>query len=176
MTDAFVAAAGLQCGFCIPGIMVRTKHLLDKSPDPTRDEIAKAIDVHLCRCTGYVKIIDAVELLARARRGEAVPKPQYDGGVGERVARYRGADLALGARPYVADLRREGMLFGALALSAHPRAKVLRIDTTPRRRSSRRGRGRHVPRRPGQIAGTASSSWTGRASWPRAKRSATSAM
>ena len=121
MTDAFVAAAGLQCGFCIPGIMVRTKHLLDKSPDPSRDEIAKAIDTHLCRCTGYVKIIDAVELLARARRGEAVPKPQYEGGVGERVARYRGADLALGERPYVADLRRDGMLFGALALSAHAR-------------------------------------------------------
>ncbi len=130
MTDAFVAAAGLQCGFCIPGIMVRTRHLLDKSPDPTRDEIAKAIDVHLCRCTGYVKIIDAVQLLARARRGEAVPTPQYDGGVGARVARYRGADLALGARPYVADLQREGMLFGALALSAHPRARVRRIDTT----------------------------------------------
>jgi xanthine dehydrogenase molybdenum-binding subunit len=130
MSDAFVAAAGLQCGFCIPGIMVRAKHLLDKSPDPTRDEIAKAIDVHLCRCTGYVKIVDAVQLLARARRGETVAKPEYDGGVGERVARYRGADLALGARPYVADLRREGMLFGALALSAHPRAKVLRIDTS----------------------------------------------
>ena len=130
MTDAFVAAAGMQCGFCIPGIMVRTKHLLDKSPDPSRDEIAKAIDVHLCRCTGYVKIIDAVQLLARARRGEAVPKPQYDGGVGDRVARYRGADLALGSRPYVADLRRDGMLFGALALSAHPRARVVRIDTS----------------------------------------------
>ena len=130
MTDAFVAAAGLQCGFCIPGIMVRTKHLLDKTPDPSRDEIAKAIDVHLCRCTGYVKILDAVQLLARARRGESVPKPQYHGGVGERVARYRGADLALGARPYVADLRRDGMLFGALALSAHPRAKVVRIDTS----------------------------------------------
>jgi xanthine dehydrogenase molybdenum-binding subunit len=129
MTDAFVAAAGLQCGFCIPGIMVRTKHLLDKTPDPTRDEIANAIDVHLCRCTGYVKIMDAVELLARARRGEPVDKPQYEGGVGERVARYRGADLALGARPYVADLRRDGMLFGALTLSAHPRARVVRIDT-----------------------------------------------
>ena len=130
MTDAFVAAAGMQCGFCIPGIMVRAKHLLDKSPDPSRDEIAKAIDVHLCRCTGYVKIIDAVQLLARARRGESVPKPRYDGGVGDRVARYRGADLALGARPYVADLHREGMLFGALTLSAHARARVVRIDTS----------------------------------------------
>ncbi|MCA9678073.1 MAG: 2Fe-2S iron-sulfur cluster binding domain-containing protein, partial [Myxococcales bacterium] len=66
MADAFVAAAGLQCGFCIPGIMVRAKHLLDKNPDPSRDEIAKAIDVHLCRCTGYTKIVDAVQLLARA--------------------------------------------------------------------------------------------------------------
>jgi len=130
MADAFVAAAGMQCGFCIPGIMLRTKHLLDRSPDPSRDEIAKAIDVHLCRCTGYVKIIDAVELLARARRGEAVPAPQRDGGVGARVARFRGNELALGDRPYVADLRRDGMLFGALTLSAHARARVVRIDTT----------------------------------------------
>ncbi len=130
MADAFVAAAGMQCGFCIPGIMVRTKHLLDHSPDPTRDEIAKAIDVHLCRCTGYVKIIDAVQLLARARRGEPVPAPLPDGGVGASVARFRGHDLALGDRPYVADLRRDGMLFGALHLAAHPRARVVRIDTT----------------------------------------------
>lgn len=130
MADAFVAAAGLQCGFCIPGIMVRAKHLLDQTPDPSRDEIAKAIDVHLCRCTGYTKIIDAVQLLARARRGEPVPKPEPDGGVGARAARFRGPELALGARPYVADLRRDGMLFGALHLSAHPRAKVVRVDTT----------------------------------------------
>ena len=130
MADAFVAAAGLQCGFCIPGSMVRAKHLLDQTPDPSRDEIAKAIDVHLCRCTGYTKIIDAVQLLARARRGEPVPKPEPDGGVGARAARFRGPELALGARPYVADLRRDGMLFGALHLSAHPRAKVVRVDTT----------------------------------------------
>nr|HMR07090.1 2Fe-2S iron-sulfur cluster-binding protein [Polyangiaceae bacterium] len=57
---AFVAAAGLQCGFCIPGIALRAKHLLDENPNPTREAIAKALDVHLCRCTGYVKIIDAI--------------------------------------------------------------------------------------------------------------------
>lgn len=130
IADAFVAAAGLQCGYCIPGIALRAKHLLDKSPDPSRDEIAKAIDVHLCRCTGYTKIIDAVQLLARARRGEEVAKPLYQGGVGARVAHYRGDDLTLGTRGYVADLRRPGMLFGAVTLSAHPRAKVLRIDTS----------------------------------------------
>ena len=130
MADAFVAAAGMQCGFCIPGIMLRAKHLLDGNPSPSRAEIAKAIDVHLCRCTGYVKIIDAIELLGRARRGEGVPKVQRDGGVGARVARYQGADLALGQRPYVGDLVRDGMLFGAVALAAHARARVIRIDTT----------------------------------------------
>lgn len=127
---SFVAAAGLQCGFCIPGIALRAKALLDKHPSPTRPEIAKAIDVHLCRCTGYVKILDAIELLARARRGEADPQPSLDGRVGQSLARYTGADLVLGERPYVADMRRPDMLHGAVLLSEHARAKVLSIDTS----------------------------------------------
>jgi len=78
---SFVAAAGLQCGFCIPGIALRALHLLDKDPEPTRAAIARALDVHLCRCTGYTKILDAVELMARGRRGEALPEPEVDGRV-----------------------------------------------------------------------------------------------
>jgi selenium-dependent xanthine dehydrogenase len=127
---AFVAAAGLQCGFCIPGIALRAKHLLDRNPNPTRTDIARAIDVHLCRCTGYTKILDAIELLARMRRGEATAEPSEDGRVGASYARYRGRELVLGERPYVADMTREGMLLGALALSPHARARVLRIDTS----------------------------------------------
>jgi len=126
---AFVAAAGLQCGFCIPGIALRAKHLLDKTPDPSRQEIAKAIDVHLCRCTGYTKIVDAIQLLSKARRGE-VKEPVTDGRVGQSLARYSGEALTLGDRPYVDDLRRPGMLHGAVRLSDHPRAKVLSIDTS----------------------------------------------
>ncbi|MBW2463182.1 MAG: molybdopterin-dependent oxidoreductase, partial [Deltaproteobacteria bacterium] len=127
---AFVAAAGLQCGFCIPGIALRAKHLIDKNPEPSRAEIAKAIDVHLCRCTGYVKIVDAIELLAKARRGEPIPEPVTEGGVGKSLQRYRGLDLVLGDRPYVADMKREGMLYGVLVLSDHARARVLSIDTS----------------------------------------------
>jgi len=127
---AFVAAAGLQCGFCIPGIALRAKHLLDKNPSPSRDEIAKAIDGHLCRCTGYVKIVDAIELLAKARRGEATLEPVTDAHVGASFQRYKGAELALGDRPYVADMRRDGMLHGALLLSPHARAKLVAIDTS----------------------------------------------
>lgn len=126
--QAFVAAAGLQCGFCIPGLALRANHLLHKNPTPTRDEIARAIDVHLCRCTGYVKIIDAIELLGRARRGEAELAPVEDGGVGTSLRRYRGSELTLGTRPYVDDMRREGMLHGAVVLSAHAKAEVLAID------------------------------------------------
>jgi selenium-dependent xanthine dehydrogenase len=130
ISNAFVAAAGLQCGFCIPGFALRAKHLLDKNPNPTRDEIAKGIDTHLCRCTGYVKLIDAIELVAKARRGEEIPKPGTDGRVGQRLARYQGQKMTLGDRPYVADLHFDGMLHGALTLSPHARAKVISIDTS----------------------------------------------
>ena len=127
---AFTAAAGLQCGFCIPGIALRAKHLLDKKPNPTRDEIAKAIDVHLCRCTGYVKIVDAIEMLGRARRGEPVPEPVTDAHVGSSYQRYKGDALTLGDRPYVADMTREGMLHGAVLLSPHARARLVSLDVS----------------------------------------------
>lgn len=130
LADSFVAAAGLQCGFCIPGIALRAQHLVEKNPSPDRTEIAKAIDVHLCRCTGYTKIVDAIELYAKAKRGEGDPVPLTDGGVGTNLGRVQGCELALGDRPYVCDLQREGLLAGAVRLSDHPRARVLAIDAT----------------------------------------------
>ncbi|MFQ5790417.1 MAG: molybdopterin cofactor-binding domain-containing protein, partial [Acidobacteriota bacterium] len=130
---AFVAAAGLQCGFCIPGIALRAKHLLDHNPNPTREDIARAIDVHLCRCTGYIKILDAIDLAARGRRGEAIPEPSGDGRVGQSLQRYAGAGMTLGDRPYVDDLVRPNMLWGAVTLSPHPRATVKGIDTSKAR-------------------------------------------
>jgi selenium-dependent xanthine dehydrogenase len=129
IADSFVTAAGVQCGFCIPGFAMRAKHLTDENPAPTRDEIAKAIGPHLCRCTGYVKIVDAIELLARAKRGEFTPQPCEDGRVGRRLRRYTGVDLALGDRPFVDDMSRPGLLHGALVLSPFARAKVVRVDT-----------------------------------------------
>jgi xanthine dehydrogenase molybdenum-binding subunit len=124
----FVSAAGLQCGFCIPGIALRAAHLIGKNPRPSRDDIAQALDVHLCRCTGYVRIIDAVELMAKAKRGEPVPAPVEDGRVGSSLARWQGAAMTLGTRDYLDDLIRPGMLHGALVLSPHARAKLLALD------------------------------------------------
>ncbi len=128
LARSFVAAAGVQCGFCIPGIALRAHHLVGKNPAPSRAEIARAIDGHLCRCTGYKKIIDAIELFARARRGEPLPDLEQ-GGVGTRSARHRGEDLILGRKEFVDDLTRPDMLHGALVLSPWAHARVVSIDT-----------------------------------------------
>jgi xanthine dehydrogenase molybdenum-binding subunit len=127
--DCFVASGASQCGFCSPGIVMKAEAILAKDPSPTREEITRALAGNLCRCTGYVKILDAVGLMARARLGGPVPEPDRSGRVGSRTARYQGRELALGDKPYVNDLRPDGMLHGALCLSDHPRARVVHIGT-----------------------------------------------
>jgi xanthine dehydrogenase molybdenum-binding subunit len=123
---AFAAAGALQCGYCTPGIIVRVKALIDKKgADLTREDAARYLGAHLCRCTGYVKILDAVETLARGESPTAVlPR-----GLGSRGARYQGTELALGDRGYVDDIRIPGLLHGALRLAEHARADVTRIET-----------------------------------------------
>jgi len=129
--DAFQAAAGLQCGFCTPGLVLRIKHLTDEPRKLSRKEIAKALDGHLCRCTGYVKIVDAVELIYDVKHSEgSLPELVESGGVGARVKRYQGEELTLGSRPFVADIDVPGMLYGRVVLSPHARARVLKIDTS----------------------------------------------
>lgn len=129
LARSFVAASGVQCGFCIPGIALRAHHLIGRNATPSRADIARAIDGHLCRCTGYAKIIDAIELFAHAKRGDPLPDLVH-GGVGVRAARFRGSDLILGRKEFVDDLVRPGMLHGAVVLSPHARARVVAIDTT----------------------------------------------
>jgi len=128
---ALVATHGLQCGYCTPGIVIRTAHLLRTNRAPARADITAALGEHLCRCTGYLRIVEAIELVAKARAGTAViADPPASGGMGARLGRYRGRELALGERAFVDDLKRPGMLYGAITLAAHPRARVVRIDTT----------------------------------------------
>ncbi len=126
---SFVSVAGLQCGFCIPGIAVRALHLLGKNPEPSRAQIETALAGHLCRCTGYTKIIDAVETLAAARRDGTTPEPIADGTVGASLARVAGMELTLGDQRYVDDLDLPRMLHAAVVLSPHARARVEAIDT-----------------------------------------------
>src|SRR3954447_1861616 len=126
--QAFSQTGGVQCGFCIPGIVVRAKHILQKTPRPSRDEIARGLGAHLCRCTGYVKIVDAIELASRVLAGEPFPEADWSGKVGSAMPKYEGAELTLGDRKYIDDMSVPDLLHGALVLSAHPRARVLSID------------------------------------------------
>jgi len=68
LQQAFVETGAVQCGFCIPGMILSAKALLDKNPNPNEDEIKRAIAGNLCRCTGYVKIIEAIKLAAQRMR------------------------------------------------------------------------------------------------------------
>lgn len=67
--EAFVEAGAVQCGFCMPGMVMSAKALLDENPDPTEEEIRRGISGNLCRCTGYVQIVDAIKIAAQKMRG-----------------------------------------------------------------------------------------------------------
>jgi len=151
LADAFVREGAVQCGFCTPGIAVRAAHLLNRDLTGDRQRVTRALAGHLCRCTGYNRIVDAIQTAGEAWQsgtdvGNGPPRrPHFFGedyglgrssnipiadGVGASADRYRGRDQTLGAKDFVADMRVDGMLHGALVLSDHPRAKVLRIDTS----------------------------------------------
>ena len=126
-SDAFAACGGLQCGFCIPGIVVRAKAQVDKKgAGLKREDMARHLGAHLCRCTGYVKVLDAIEMVAL---GQTPVLPKV-GGIGSRSVKYEAHELALGDRGYVDDIRIDGMLHASLHFTAHARAKVLAIDSS----------------------------------------------
>jgi aldehyde oxidoreductase len=124
--DAFAACGGLQCGFCIPGIVMRAHYqIAKKGSSLTRESMAPHLGAHLCRCTGYVKILDAIEAVAH---GTPVEPPTVKSGVGARGMKYEARPLTLGDRPYIDDIRVPGMLHAALHLTGHTRADINNID------------------------------------------------
>lgn len=130
-TYAYGEAGAVQCGFCIPGMVMCTKALLDVNPDPTEAEIRYALRNNYCRCTGYVKIIAAVKLSAKILREGVIPeKSADDWKVGSRVHRLDVEEKVLGYGKYPDDFYLEGMCYGSALRSKYPRARVLSIDTS----------------------------------------------
>lgn len=127
---AYVEKGAVQCGFCTPGFIMRTKTLMQENPNPSRKEITLALSRNLCRCTGYVKIIDAIELaLQSIRENKTVDFSDITGKIGKPYTKYQAFETAIGKRNFVGDLFFENMLHGALKFSDYPRAKILKIHT-----------------------------------------------
>jgi xanthine dehydrogenase molybdenum-binding subunit len=153
--EAFLLEGGVQCGFCIPGIIVRAASLVQHGQTVDRRAVAKALDGHLCRCTGYGRILDSIQTAGEAcRNGGRLPSdeprrhfyfgeeyglrrnPAFAGngtalgdGIGRSIPRRGGLEQALGEIPFVDDMRVPGMLHGAMVLTEHPRAKIVKIHT-----------------------------------------------
>ena len=127
LQEAFIKAGAVQCGFCTPGAIMAAKALLDRNPAPTRAQIAKALGSNLCRCTGYVSILEAVARVAELGRGVRTSEPQ----VREEAELLEPADArdkVRGTALYAADLTMSGMLHGAVLRSPHPHAEIVHID------------------------------------------------
>jgi aldehyde oxidoreductase len=126
---SFTSAGAVQCGFCIPGMVISAKSLLDKNLEPSEDDIRKAIKGNICRCTGYVKIVDAIALAAKLlRENTEVPKVACKGLVGENTHRVDAVQKVIGTAEYVDDMRIEGMIYGSAVRTKYPRARVLDIN------------------------------------------------
>ena len=128
---AFGEAGAVQCGFCIPGMVMCGKALIDANPAPSRLEIAAAIRNNICRCTGYKKIIDAIAMAADLlRTGQAIPVRGGYRGVGDPCQRINVKAKVLGIGKYTDDLDAvdlPGMCYGSAIRSAYPRAVVKAI-------------------------------------------------
>jgi CO/xanthine dehydrogenase Mo-binding subunit/aerobic-type carbon monoxide dehydrogenase small subunit (CoxS/CutS family) len=123
LQEAFVAKGAVQCGFCTPGLLVTATALLDRNPDPTEVEIREAIAGNLCRCTGYAKVVEAIQAVARGE--ECGPEA---GELGTRMARLDAVAKVSGAARFGADVSLPGQLWGAVVRSARSHARLVGVD------------------------------------------------
>ena len=129
---AFVERGATQCGYCIPGMIMRAAVLLKSKTDPSRDDIVKSLSKNLCRCTGYTKIIEAVayagELIRQNAPIEPMPQDPEGKSIGLSVPSRYTPDTVNGDAKYTADLKMEGMLHAKILRSEVHHARILRYD------------------------------------------------
>ena len=127
----FAEAGAVQCGFCIPGMIIAAKSLLDVNLTPTRADVKKAIRGNLCRCTGYKKIEDAILMAADFfRENRAIPPAPKTLHMNERAQRIDAKEKVNGAGLYADDLRFDGMVYAKPVYSKYPRARIDRVDVS----------------------------------------------
>ena len=124
LQEAFVAKGAIQCGFCTPGLVVSATALLARNPNPSEPEIREAIAGNLCRCTGYAKIVEAIQAAAC---GEQCAREE--GPLGTSVARLDAVEKVTGKAQFGADVSLPGQLWGAVVRSTRPHARILGVNT-----------------------------------------------
>jgi len=139
LQQAFVDHGAVQCGYCTPGLIMAAKALLDRHPQPTREEIIAALEPNLCRCTGYSSVIAAIQDVPSSRF--QVPSSGLQvgiehgtwnmerGTIGRSLPRPDAVAKVTGAAQYAGDLEFPTMLHAAVLRSRYPHARVLRVDT-----------------------------------------------
>ncbi|HDN80014.1 MAG TPA: 2Fe-2S iron-sulfur cluster binding domain-containing protein, partial [Chloroflexi bacterium] len=136
LQKAFVDYGAIQCGFCTPGMIMAAKALLDRNPNPTDEEIIKALGGNLCRCTGYSSILKAIKAAASELRGEGYIPPSLPEGVkplrvvSNLTPKPEAVLKATGKAIFAADLYFKGMLYAKVLRSKHPHARLVRVDTS----------------------------------------------
>ena len=133
--SAFIETGAVQCGYCTPGVILAAKALLDRELDPTREQVIEALDGNLCRCTGYTRIVAAVELAAARMRGEggpAITGNQVSSlSIGGDVLRTDSVDKVTGRAKYVEDISVPGLLHARVLRSPYYHARLLSLNAAP---------------------------------------------
>ena len=134
--EAFLSAGAVQCGFCTPGMIMATRALLKKNPSPSEGEIKEALRNNLCRCTGYVKIIDAVKRASewinnpKSFEVKTFPTPPDFNFIGLSLPDIDGTLKVKGDLKFADDIYVEDMGYGVIFWSEYPHAEILSIDTS----------------------------------------------
>ncbi len=125
----FGDTGAVQCGFCIPGMVISAKALLDNNLNPTLEDVKQAIKGNICRCTGYKKIEEAILLAAKYFREDIkVENTETEGGVGKHIHRVDTKEKVLATGDYVDDIKVPGMIYAKALRTKYPRATVNAIN------------------------------------------------
>ncbi len=136
LQEAFVTHGATQCGFCTPGFIMQSKTLLDRTDNPTDDEIKHCLKDTACRCTGYAAIISSIKAAGEKMRTGHLPPPVLPEAeapleqIGKPLPRPDAVAKVTGQAMYADDYHFDGMLYGATLRSEHPHARILAIDAS----------------------------------------------
>ncbi len=138
LQHAFIEVGAVQCGYCTPGMLMAAKALLDRQPHPSREEIVEALAGNLCRCTGYKRIVEAVQLAAARMRGDEPAPPlvvrlgaERSAAVGGDAIRTDSVEKVTGQARYVEDMDVPGMAHAHVLRSPHHHARLVALDVRP---------------------------------------------